>query len=87
MIKDVEKKAKPIKEELDAEDQKRKDEKKLADQKLLMDRVGLLNDLGFRQEDGFYVLKDDNGQPVAELQAVEISSMSRELGEGSETCK
>ena len=76
MIKDVEKKAKPIKEELDAEDQKRKDEKKLADQKLLMDRVGLLNDLGFRQEDGFYVLKDDNGQPVAELQAVEISSMS-----------
>lgn len=76
MIKEAEKKAKPIKEELDAEDQKRKDEKKLADQKLLMDRVGLLKDLGFKQEDGFYVLKDDNGESVAELQAVEISSMS-----------
>jgi hypothetical protein len=76
MIKEIEKKAKPIKEELDAEDQKRKDEKKLADQKLLMDRIGNLKDLGFKQEDGFYVLKDDNGEPVVELQAIEISSMS-----------
>lgn len=76
MIKEAEKKAKPIKEELDAEEEKRKNEKKMEAQKLLMNRIDLLKDLGFKQEDGFYVLNDENGEPVAELQAVEISTMS-----------
>lgn len=76
IIKDAEAKVKPIKEDIDAAEQKRKDEKKLADQQLLMGRIGLLTELGFKQIDGFYILRDDLGESVVELQAVEISSMS-----------
>lgn len=72
----VEEQVKPLSKKIKDEEEREKNERRAEKEKALHDKIAILTSLGAKLEDGYYVIRDYNNNPVVEIDTAEIQTRS-----------